>query len=114
MNIETFKSFKNSSNVLILSEQINNLISLLSVGNKKISKNYNKGGNQLLKNPKMQVLKDKIENKVNLVLNKLSETNLHNLLYEFIESMNKLSMNDYLEIQKAFYNFCFLFLKFIL
>ena len=103
MNIETFKSFKNSSNVLILSEQINNLISLLSVGNKKISKNYNKGGNQLLKNPKMQVLKDKIENKVNLVLNKLSETNLHNLLYEFIESMNKLSMNDYLEIQKAFY-----------
>jgi len=103
MNVETFKSLKNSPN-LILTEEIKNLISLLSIGNKRLSKNYNKGGNQLLKNPKMQLLKDKIENKVNLVLNKLSETNLNNLLFDFIESINKININDYIEIQKAFYN----------
>ena len=103
MNIETFKTLKNSPTVLILNEDIKNLISLLAVGNKRASKNYNKGGNQLLKNPKMQLLKDKIENKVNLVLNKLSEMNLNNLLYDFIESINKINNNDYMEIQKAFY-----------
>lgn len=103
MNIETFKSLKNSQEALILNEEIINLISLLSLGNKRILKSYNKGGNQLLKNPKMQLLKDKIENKVNLVLNKLSEMNINNLLCEFIESMNKISKNDFIEIQKTFY-----------
>ena len=81
MNIETFRSLKNAPEVLILCDDINNLINMFSVGGRRQPKMYNKCGNQLLKNPKMQLLKDKIENKVNLVLNKLSEINLTNLLF---------------------------------
>ena len=103
MNIETFKSLKNSPEVLILCDEMINLINIFSVGGRKTIRNYNKCGNQLLKNPKMQLLKDKIENKVNLVLNKLSEINLNNLLFEFIETINKINEIEYLEIQKAFY-----------
>jgi hypothetical protein len=103
MNIETFKSLKNSPEALILNKSINELINMLSVGGRRTIKNFNRGGNQLLKNPKMQLLKDKIENKVNLCLNKLSEMNINNLLHEFIESMGRINLPEYLEIQKAFY-----------
>ena len=103
MNIETFKSLKNSPEALILNKSIIELINMLSVGGRRTIKNFNRGGNQLLKNPKMQLLKDKIENKVNLCLNKLSEMNINNLLYEFIESMGRINLPEYLEIQKAFY-----------
>ena len=103
MNIETFKSLKNSPEALILNKSINELINMLSVGGRRAIKNFNRGGNQLLKNPKMQLLKDKIENKVNLCLNKLSEMNINNLLHEFIESMGRINLPEYIEIQKAFY-----------
>ena len=103
MNIETFKSLKYSPEALILSKSIIEVINMLSVGGRRTNKNYNRTGNQLLKNPKMQLLKDKIENKVNLCLNKLSEMNINNLLFEFIESIGRINLPDYLEIQKAFY-----------
>jgi len=102
MNIETFKKLKNSPDALILTNEMAMLISMLAVGSKKSRSNV-RGGNQLLKNPKMQLLKDKVENKVNLVLNKLSEMNINNLAQEFIESMSKINHNEYLEVQKAFY-----------
>ena len=102
MNIETFKKLKNSPDALILTNEMAMLISMLSVGSRKSRSNV-RGGNQLLKNPKMQLLKDKVENKVNLVLNKLSEMNINNLAQEFIESMSKINHNEYLEVQKAFY-----------
>jgi len=62
-----------------------------------------KPNGQFLKNPKFQVLKDKIQNKVNLILNKLSELNLSNLLVEFIENLGKITEEDWISIQKAFY-----------
>lgn len=102
MNIETFKKLKNSPDALILTNEMAMLISMLAVGSRKSRSNV-RGGNQLLKNPKMQLLKDKVENKVNLVLNKLSEMNINNLAQEFIESMSKINHNEYLEVQKAFY-----------
>ena len=67
MNIETFKKLKNSPDALILTNEMAMLISMLAVGSRKSRSNV-RGGNQLLKNPKMQLLKDKVENKVNLVL----------------------------------------------
>ncbi len=72
-------------------------------GGKKNLKNHNNKGNQLLKNPKIQLLKDKVENKVNSVLNKLSELNFNNLLIEFVEFLNKLNEQEFNEVQKAFY-----------
>jgi hypothetical protein len=102
MNVETFKTFKNAPELLELNKEMIILVNLLSNG-KKLNKNSSKMGNQILKNPKMQLLKDKIENKVNLILNKLSELNMNNLLTEFIETLGKINYNDYLEVQKAFY-----------
>jgi hypothetical protein len=102
MNVETFKELRNSPELLELSNEISNLISLLS-NNKKNFKNISKSNNHILKNPKMQLLKDKIENKVNLILNKVSELNFTNLLTEFIESLGKINNEDYITIQKTFY-----------
>lgn len=102
MDLESFVSLKTSSELENLSNQILTIVNLFSTG-KKIFKNNNSKGNQILKNPKFQILKDKIENKVNLVLNKLSELNFNNLLSEFIESFGKISEQDYILVQKAFY-----------
>jgi hypothetical protein len=102
MNVDNFRAMKNLPELLNLNNNITNLINILFNG-KKIYKNQSKSHNQILKNPKMQLLKDKIENKVNLILNKLSESNIVILLTEFIESMGKINNDDYNSIQKAFY-----------
>jgi hypothetical protein len=102
MDLESFVSLKTSSELENLSNEILTIVNLFSTG-KKIFKNNNSKGNQILKNPKFQVLKDKIENKVNLVLNKLSELNFNNILIEFIESFGKISEQDYIIVQKTFY-----------
>lgn len=101
MDLQSFVSLKSSPELDILNQQIINLISQFSGGKKNFKNNIK--GNQLLKNPKIQLLKDKIENKVNSVLNKLSELNFNNLLLEFIEFLGKLNEKDYIEVQKAFY-----------
>jgi hypothetical protein len=101
MDLQSFVSLKSSPELEILNQEIINLISQFS-GVKKHLKNNNKG-NQILKNPKIQLLKDKIENKVNSVLNKLSELNFNNLLLEFIEFLGKINEQEYIEVQKAFY-----------
>ncbi len=102
MDLQSFVSLKSSSELDNLSQQIINLINQMS-GGKKNLKNHNNKGNQLLKNPKIQLLKDKVENKVNSVLNKLSELNFNNLLIEFVEFLNKLNEQEFNEVQKAFY-----------
>lgn len=102
MDIESFVSLKTSPELLILSNEIISVLTLLT-SNKKIIKNTNNKGNQLLKNPKIQLLKDKIENKVNLILNKLSELNINNLLIEFVETIGKINEDEFNYIQKAFY-----------
>ena len=101
MDIESFVSLKTLPELENLSNEITNVLTILSSG-KKIIKNINKG-NQLLKNPKIQLLKDKIENKVNLILNKLSELNINNLLVEFVETIGKIKEEEFNDIQKAFY-----------
>ena len=101
MDIESFVSLKTLPELENLSNEITNILTILSSG-KKIIKNINKG-NQLLKNPKIQLLKDKIENKVNLILNKLSELNINNLLIEFVETIGKIKEEEFNDIQKAFY-----------
>jgi len=118
MNVETFKIIKNSPELSVLSDDMVNLINLLSSG-KKMFKNNQKVNNKILKNPKMQLLKDKIENKVNLVLNKLSEMNISNLLSEFLENLGKINKEEYICVQRTFYikiqadiNFAKIYLEF--
>ena len=102
MDIESFVSLKTSPELINLSNEIINIVTVLA-GGKKIFKNINNKGNQLLKNPKIQLLKNKIENKVNLILNKLSELNINNLLVEFVETIGKIKEEEFNDIQKAFY-----------
>ena len=102
MDIESFVSLKTSPELINLSNEIINILTVLA-GGKKIFKNINNKGNQLLKNPKIQLLKNKIENKVNLILNKLSELNINNLLVEFVETIGKIKEEEFNDIQKAFY-----------
>ena len=52
----------------------------------------------------MQNQKDTIENKINLILNKLSETNIDNLLFEFVDNINQVTEEEFEEIQKTFYS----------
>jgi hypothetical protein len=101
MEIERFLSFKNDPQTLEINKQLSAFISIIS-GGKKHNNSQNKNNN-ILKNPKMQSLKDKTENKVNLVLNKLSELNFNVLLTEFCETIGKVNENEFLELQKAFY-----------
>lgn len=118
MNVETFKIIKNSPELSVLSDEMVDLINLLSFS-KKTFKNNNKMNNKLLKNPKIQLLKDKIENKVTLVLNKLSEININNLLSEFFENLGKITKEEYICVQRTFYikiqadiNFAKIYLEF--
>jgi hypothetical protein len=64
--------------------------------------NYKKS-NQILKNPKIKLIKEKISNKVNLILNKLSENNLSNLLIEFFNNIKILNIDDFNEVIKTIY-----------
>jgi hypothetical protein len=118
MNVETFKIIKNCPELSVLSDDMVNLINLLSSG-KKMFKNNLKENNKILKNPKIQLLKDKVENKVNLVLNKLSEINIYNLLSEFLDNLGKMNKEEYICVQRTFYikiqadiNFAKIYLEF--
>lgn len=57
----------------------------------------------VLKNPKLKIIKDKISNKINLILNKLTENNINNLVIEFINSIYIYNINDYNEFIKTIY-----------
>jgi hypothetical protein len=101
IDIATFLSFKNieSNNT---NAQLENVINLLGMKkNVKYTKPVEK--NNTMKKPSIQILKDRIDNKVNLILNKLSEMNFNNLLIEFVENINKITETDFNTLQQTFY-----------
>jgi hypothetical protein len=121
--INTFLAFKTLDNTQELDtktvEYLNDLFGTLDKNkkNKKISKKPNIN---ILKNQKIQNKKDNVVNKVNLILNKLSETNIDNLIVEFIDNINQVDIDDYELILKAFYlkiigeiNFITIYLQFL-
>lgn len=122
LNINTFLSFKKNDDVQKLDNDVIELFNKLfgnidKYAKKKIIKKPNIN---ILKNQKIQNKKDNIINKVNLILNKLSESNLDNLIIEFIENINQVNINDFEEIQKTFYfkilseiNFVKIYLQFL-
>ena len=61
---------------------------------KKIKKSYKKN---IIpnKNNKIKIIKDKIVNKIKLILNKLSQNNIHNLVLEFIENIKINTQDDF-------------------
>jgi len=122
-NINLFLSFKSNAEVQELDDNVlENLVSIFGTidKNKKNKKLLKKSNINILKNHKMQNKKDNIVNRVNLFLNKLSETNIDVLTIEFLENINQVDIENFEEIQKTFYlkiiseiNFIKIYLQFL-
>lgn len=119
LDINYFLSFKDEKELKTLDNTILELLNNLFSNNQK--KKYKKNKKQhILKNHKFQSKKDNINNKVNLILNKLAESNIDNLVIEFLEIIKKVDLETYEEIQKSFYlkmlseiNFVKIYLQFL-
>ena len=113
MNIKLFENLRYHKECLNLDNDIidkinNSFLTYKSFNHRGFSQKYNKNQNikktlTVLKNPKIQIIKDKIPNKVNLILNKLSENNTDNLIFEFIENIKILNIENYNEVLKTIY-----------
>ena len=121
ISIDFILSFRNHPELQTLDTKTIDTINKLCINNKKYKNNNDTAHNMILKNPKLQNKKDNIENKVNLILNKLSENNIDNLLLEFINNIGQISSEEYNNVQKAFYmkiiseiNFVKIYLKFFI
>jgi hypothetical protein len=121
LDLNVFLSYKTYNDVQELDSNTQDLLSVL-FGNTEKYKNLKKTKKNIniLKNQKLQNKKDSIVNRVNLILNKLSESNIDNLIIEFIENINQVSLENFEDIQKAFYfkmmseiNFVKIYLKFL-
>lgn len=123
LDINTFLSFKTNDTVQKLDSKTLELISELfgSVDKNKKGKKFIKKTNiNILKNQKIQTKKENIVNRVNLILNKLSESNIDNLIIEFLENINQVDQENFDEIQKTIYlkvlseiNFTKIYLQFL-
>lgn len=92
MEVSYLNSFKNNN--YKFSEEFKNELLNINFFNKKFRK-FKSSNNNLLKNSKLQFNKNKIENKINLILNKISENNIDCLVIEFIKIISFISENEY-------------------
>ena len=111
MKVEYLLSFKNKEELQNLDKEFLNKVSviLIKTYTKKVKKKIIKpvSKSNLLKNAKLQSSKDKTENKVNLIVNKLSKTNFEEVIKEFIETFLTIDQVEFNKILKV------LFLKII-
>ena len=118
-DIDTFFQYRHLEECKNLDENIINSILNLFNSNYDIKHKKNKkvfikkSENSILKNSKLQSMKDKISNKVNLILNKLSDTNIDNLVIEFIQNIKLNNIDDYNEFLQSIYNKIILEVNFI-
>jgi len=96
--LKKFLSFKDLAENLNLDPDIEKTFMVLFES--KLSKKKN---NNILKNPKLQEKKHNISNKINLILNKLTENNINNLILEFIDTIGLIDKIQFEEVQKVFY-----------
>jgi hypothetical protein len=123
LDINTFLSFKTNEGVQELDSKTIELLNELfgSVDKNKKGKKFIKKPNvNILKNQKIQSKKENIVNRVNLILNKLSESNMDNLVIEFLENINQIDLDNWEEVQKTIYlkilseiNFIKIYLQFL-
>ena len=104
LDIELFFNLKHHKECLYFdNEVIESIIDTFSNNKNKKTKPIYKKTLAVIKNPKLKQIKDKISNKVNLILNKLSENNIDNLVVEFIENVKINNIEDYNEFIRTFY-----------
>jgi len=107
IDINYFLSYKNINEKL--DEEVINILNTL-FNNKKTEKKVN---SSILKNHKIQTNKKLLVNKTNLILNKLSELNINNLIEEFLKNINNITEEEFNEIQETFYIKMILDIKFL-
>lgn len=107
IDINYFYSKKNVE--IQLDVEIINILNTL-FSNKIVDKPHN---SSLLKNQKIQSHKKLLVNKTNLILNKLSEKNMENLIDEFIKNIKNVTYEEFKEIQETFYIKIVLDIKFL-
>ena len=123
LDINKFLAFKMDINTQELNQNVIDVLNSLfgSVDKYKKNKKFVKKPNvNILKNQKIQNKKDIMSNKVNLILNKLSESNIDSLIIEFVQNINQIDIENFEEIQKTFYlkiiseiNFIKIYLQFL-
>lgn len=123
MKLEYLLSFQKKEEVQNLDPEILKTFSTLFLKNmnKKTKKKIIKPTTNILKNQKFQSSKDKTENKVNLLLNKLCKNNFDNITIEFIKTFQEIEITEFNKIIEAFYvkiikdeKFFSIFLKFFI
>jgi hypothetical protein len=122
LDIDVFTNLRYNEECLYLdNEIIESIIDTYSNNKYKKTKYNQKKILPVIKNQKLKQIKDKISNKVNLILNKLSENNIDNLVIEFINNVKINNIDDYNEFIKSFYikilseiNFFKFYIKFFL
>lgn len=122
LDINIFLSYKNKPELQNLDTDILEKLNELFGGDKmrRHKKPQKKQVTPILKNQKIQNKKDNIGNRVNLILNKLSESNIDSLIMEFVENINQVDEETFEEIQKTIYmkilseiNFVKVYLQFL-
>ena len=103
LDLNLFLTFKNNEEAQELDQNTSDLLNELFGLDRNRRKKVNKNGVNILKNHKIQSKKDSIVNRVNLILNKLSESNITLLVTEFIENINQVTSEEFNEIQKTIY-----------
>lgn len=82
---------------------IKSILESFNSSNIKQKKISSKKKNNIFKNTKFRLDKNKIKNKIILILNKVSENNLNNLLIEFICNITLENEEDFIILQKEFF-----------
>ena len=106
MNIDYLQSFQKYEEVKHLDADVLKLFSGFVNKNtmKKIKKKVViKSNMNLLKNSKLQSSKDTTKNKVNLIINKLSDKNINELIIEFIKTFQEVDQIEFNKIIEVFF-----------
>jgi len=107
MNIEFLLSFKDLPELSKLDSSFIKSLpdNFIKVYSKKVKKKIIKpiSKSNILKNSKLQSAKNKDENKVNMILNKLSEDNIDNIIKEFLETFVDIDQDQYNIILQTIY-----------
>ena len=106
--INDFFKLKYVKENTILPDNILKLFSEIHKSNNNNNSNYFNNNiiskqPSILKTLNVQQKKDTIINKVNLILNKLSENTINGLITEFINNIGKINIEQYEDVQKTFY-----------
>ena len=104
MNYQDLLKLKNIPEFKYLDKNfIDEINKIFSGSNIKTKKYKNKTSNNIFKTTKFNLDKNKIKNKIILILNKVSELNINNLTIEYLKNIELENESDFIDIQIEFY-----------